>query len=128
MKFKKIIPTILKYHHISDQIQQLINNIYSNFRTSVLSDSFRTPFIKVNRGVLQDDSLSPLTFNLCFNTFIRFVAHQKFKQLRFALNTLNPTHWFQFADDAAVITGLENENHILLNHFAHWCNWSGMKI
>ena len=123
-----LIPTVLKYHHIPDQIQQLINNLYSNFHTSVLSDCFRTPFIKVNRGVLQGDSLSPLTFNLCFNTFIRYIADQKFKQFGFALNTLNPTHWFQFADDAAVITGLENENQILLNHFTRWCNWSGMKI
>ena len=123
-----LIPTVLKYHHIPVQIQQLINNLYSNFHTSVLSDCFRTPFIKVNRGVLQGDSLSPLTFNLCFNTFIRYIADQKFKQFGFALNKLNPTHWFQFADDAAVITGLENENQILLNNFTRWCNWSGMKI
>ena len=37
-------------------------------------------------------------------------------------------HWFQFADDAAVITCLENENLILLNHFTQWCNWAGMII
>ena len=74
------------------------------------------------------DSLSPLTFNLCFNTFIRYIADQKFQQFGFTLNSLNPTHWFQFADDAAVITGLEKENQILLNHFTRWCNWAGMKI
>ena len=34
------------------------------------------------------------------------------------LNFLNPTHWFQFADDAAVITSLENENQILLHHYS----------
>ena len=125
---RNLIPTIPKYHHIPDQIQQLINNFYSNFHTFVLSDCFRTPFIKVNRGVLQGDSLSPPTFNLCFNTFIRYIADQKCKQFGFAVNTLNPTHWFHFAEDAAVITDLENENQILLNHFTRWCNCSGMKI
>ena len=35
---------------------------------------------------------------------------------------------FQFADGAAVITGLEYENQILLNHFTRWCNWAGMII
>ena len=45
---------------------------------------------------------------------------------RFRRHCLHPTHWFQFADDAAVITGLENE--ILLNHFTRWCTWAGMKI
>ena len=41
---------------------------------------------------------------------------------------LNPTHWFQFADDAAVITGQESENQYLLNRFAIWCQWSDMII
>ena len=44
------------------------------------------------------------------------------------LKSVNTTHWFQFADDAAVITSLEKENQILLHHFSGWCNWAGMKI
>jgi len=35
-----------------------------------------------------------------------------------------PVYWFQFAGDAAVITGLENE--LLLNHFSRWYAWAGM--
>ena len=41
---------------------------------------------------------------------------------------LNPIHWFQFADDAAVITGQESENQHLLNRFSLWCQWSDMII
>ena len=41
---------------------------------------------------------------------------------------LNPIHWFQFADDAAVITGQESENQPLLNRFSLWCQWSDMII
>ena len=33
-----LIPTILKIHHIPDHIQQLINNLYSHFYTSILSN------------------------------------------------------------------------------------------
>lgn len=40
---------------------------------------------------------------------------------------LNPLHWFQFADDAAVITGQESENQHL-NRFAIWCKWADMII
>ena len=29
-----------------------------------------------------------------------------------------PLHWFQYADDAAVISGQEQENQILLNRFS----------
>ena len=82
----------------------------------------------MGRGVLQGDCLSPLTFNLCFNTFIHYISDQKFKQFGFTINSLYPVHWFQFADDAAVITGLENENQTLLNHFTRWCAWANMKI
>ena len=39
-----------------------------------------------------------------------------------------PIHWFQFADDAAVINGHERENQILLIRFYIWCKWAGMHI
>ena len=119
---------VLKYHHIPDEIQQLIHSLYSNFQTSIVIESFQTPFITVGHGVLQGDCLSPLTFNLCFNTFIRYISDKKFNQLGFTLGSLSPIHWFQFADDATVITALENENQILLNQFTRWCNWASMII
>ena len=115
-----LIPEILKYHHIPDHIRQLILSLYSNFQTSILTSTFQTPFITVGRGVLQGDCLGPLTFNLCFNKFIRYISDHKFKQFGFTISSLNPIHWFQFADDAAVITGLQNENQFLLNHFTRW--------
>ena len=80
----------------------------------------------MGRGVLQGDCLSPLTFNICFNTFIHYISHQKFKQFGYSLDSLFPVHRFQFADDAAVITSLENENQLLLNHFSRWCTWARM--
>ena len=39
-----------------------------------------------------------------------------------------PRHWYQFADDAAVVTGLEHENQVLLNAFHRWCMWTDMII
>ena len=56
--YHNLIPSVLRYHHIPDHIQKLIRSLYSN---------------------LQGDCLSPLTFNLCFNTFIRYMSDQTFK-------------------------------------------------
>ena len=56
------------------------------------------------------------------------MSEQKLKQFGFSTSSLLPIHWFQFVDDAAVITGLENENQILLNHFTRWCTWANMII
>ena len=72
----------------------------------------------MGRGVLQGDPLSPLTFNLIFNTFIRRIKSEQFEQFGYWYNNiLTPKHWSQFADDSAVVTGLESENQVLLNTF-----------
>ena len=120
--------SVINYHHVPTHIQCLIRSLYKDFQTSIITDSFQTPFIKVGRGVLQGDCLSPLTFNLCFNTFIHYISNRKFQQFGFSLGSLHPTHWFQFADEAAVITTLENENQLLLNHFSRWWTWANMII
>ena len=44
-----LISETLRYHHVPDQIQRLIRSLYSNLQTSIITDSFQTPFIKVGR-------------------------------------------------------------------------------
>ena len=121
------------YHYYYEKIQSLISSLYIYFKTSIITDKFVTPAIPVKRGVLQGDSLSPLLFNMCFNTFIQYIKAEKFKQLGFSPHSqpdcmFTPEHWFQFADDAAVITNGEKENQLLLNCFTRWCQWSSMNI
>ena len=65
---------------------------------------------------------------MCFNTFIQHIKTDKYRQFGFSLQFLNPVHWFQFADDAAVISSQESENQHLLNRFSIWCQWSNMII
>ena len=117
-----LISAVYKCHHIPEQIDHLVKDLYSNFNTTIMTSHFKTPFIKVGRGVLQGDCLSPLTFNMCFNTFIQYIKSQKFKA------NFEPLHWFQFADDASVISDTEHENQILLNACTRWCQWSMMII
>ena len=66
-----MIQSTLDYLHIPDHIKSLVKSLYTDFKTSILTKEFRTPFISVGRGVLQGDCLSPLLFNLCFNTFLK---------------------------------------------------------
>ncbi len=70
---------------------------------------------------------------MSFNTFIQHIKSEKYRQLGFWKlsengNPLNPVHWFQFADDAAVISSHEKENQLLLNRFTVWCQWANMII
>ena len=123
-----LITSVLNYHHIPEHIKLIINDLYTDFKTSIITSSFQTPFIPVRRGVLQGDCLSPLLFNMCFNTFIQHIKVERYRQFGFSFKLMNPVHWFQFADDAAVITSQESENQHLLNRFSVWCQWSNMFI
>jgi hypothetical protein len=105
-----LIQSILDYHHIPEHIKFVIKSLYTDFQTSIITPEFRTPFISVGRVVLQGDCLSPLLFNMCFNTFIQHIKAEKYHQCGFSFKLLNPIHWFQFPDDAAVITRQESEN------------------
>ena len=123
-----LIQTTLDYHHIPDHIKSLVKSLYTDFKTSILTNEFRSPFLSVGRGVLQGDCLNPLLFSLCFNTFLQHIPSEKYRQFGFSLKFLNPIHWFQFADDAAVISGKESENQHLINRFIIWCYCSNMII
>ena len=70
---------------------------------------------------------------LYLNTVIQHIKEESYSQFGFSTSygsrsSFVPIHWFQFADDAAVISGHEQENQILLNCLYIWCKWAGMHI
>jgi len=74
-----LIEEVLLYHHIPAKAKALISSLYTDFHTSVITDDYLTPAIPVRKGVLQGDCLSPLLFNMCFNTFIQYIRQEKYK-------------------------------------------------
>ena len=122
-----LLHEVLNYHHVPDNIKALVQSLYTDFNASIITSEFNTPFIRVGRGVLQGYCLSPLLLNMCFNTFIQHIKDGRFLQFGFFEKPV-PVHWFQFADDAAVISGQESENQILRNRFSIWCQWSEVII
>ena len=124
-----LIDEVLKYHHVPQHMCEMIRSLYTNFRISICTEAFKTEFVTVGRGVLQGDCLSPLLFNMCFNTFLQYIKDEQFTRLGYRINSsISPRHWFQFADDASVVTSTEIENQILLSAFARWCSWAEMII
>ena len=117
-----LIKEVNNYHKIPEPISDVIDSLYREFNTSIITSDFRTPFIEVGRGVLQGDCLSPLIFNMCINTFIQYIKADAFQQMGYRSSAnFTPRHWFQFADDASVVSGIESENQVLLNAFTRWC-------
>ena len=103
--------------------------IYSGFKASVTTTSYSSPFIPIGRGGLQVHWLSPLLFNMIFNTCITSVKSKEFEQLGYRyFQNLSPRYWYQFADDAAIATGQQYENQVVLNAFTRWIKQANMII
>ena len=109
-----LIHTILKYHHVPDPFTSIVKNLYDGFRTSITTKDYATPFLRIEKGVLQGDCLSPLLFNLCMNSFIQSIKTREFEQLSYGSSKLRmPRHWLQFADDAVAVSATDKNVHIL---------------
>ena len=124
-----LIKEVLKFHHLPSEMANFILDIYQSFTISIATEQFLTRPITVGRGVLQGDSLSPLLFNMCFNTLMLTVDQVKIKCSGYIFgNSLAPMNWLQFADDTSIITALESDNQLLLNLFTKWCVWADFLI
>ena len=124
-----LLRSSLTYHHVPDHIIELIMGVYDDFTISIATDEFLTHPIKMKRGVLQGDSLSPLLFNLCINTLITTIKDEKLNCFGYVYDNCSiPRNWFQFADDTAIVTGSVEDNQLLLNTFTKWCTWADLII
>ena len=98
-----LLRKVLDFHHIPHELRELILEMYRDFYVTIGTMGDTICPIKLERGVLQGDCLSPLLFNLFFNTLIQTVKQRKVNCLGYAFDyTLQPRHWLQFADDTAI--------------------------
>ena len=123
----------LKDYKVDISIINLIKNIYTDYLLKVAVKDELTRAIPVTRGVLQGDPLSPLLFNICFNSLMVVVNKPQYRQHGYILSTTkstvkHPTNWLQFADDALAIARDPRSLQYLLDIFSAWCNWADMKI
>ena len=106
-----------------------VRSLYDGFKISVAGDGYVTNKIRVDRGVLQGDNLSPLLFNMCVNTLIKTIEDKRIKCMEYvAEKTLSPRHWFQFPDNTAIVTALEEDNQCILNLFTKWSSWADLEV
>ena len=125
----EIILKILDYHHFPESVKELIRSYYTNYIVSIGTESFVTNPILIEKGVLQGDCLSPLLFNLVVNALLQTIDHEKIRSMGYSYSeSIRPRHWFQFADDSALVTSTEEDSQALLNVYTKWCYWAGLKI
>ena len=125
-----LITDVLSHHHIPPEIREIIKHLHTNFCTCVSTSEYTTELIYLFvYSFLQGDCINPLLFNLIINTFIQHIKQNEYEQPGYKFSKyFSPRHWYQFTDDASVVTGQEYEAQILLNAFTRWCTWSDMII
>ena len=59
------------------------------------------------------------------NILIKSIENEKFGCLGYVSDKiLSPCHWFQFADNTAIITALEGDNQLLCSVLTKWTSWA----
>ena len=59
------------------------------------------------------------------NILIKSIENEKFGCLGYVSDKiLSPCHWFQFADNTAIITALEGDNQLLCSVVTKWTSWA----
>ena len=129
----KLISKSLVYHHVPQPIIDFIENIYkqASINVSLPHLNTATSAIHVNRGVLQGDPSSPLLFNICYNSFLKVIDEEKYKQLGFAWGSKVSSHitsCLQFADDTCLIDHDCDSVQRLVNIAQAWTNYAKLPI
>ena len=66
---------------------------------------------------------------MVINILIKTINDEKVKCLGYNYcNIMSPCHWFQFADDSALVTSIEEDSEVLLDVFTKWSAWASLII
>ena len=126
---QKLLLKVLEYHHIPDVTKLLITEYYKNYAITIGTDTYITDLLIVGKGILQGDCLSPLLFNMVTNTWIKTIDEEWIHCVGYNFcNSLEPRHWFRFADDSTVVMSTEQDRQLLLNLFTKWCEWANLTV
>ena len=126
-----LIKCSLTYHHVPNRLMNIINSTFVDTTVQVAVNDVCTPCVRVERGVLQGDPISPLLFNVCCNTLMQAISKPEYQQLGYLWGPPGDNHYracMQFADDAALVAQSIKSAQILLNLYVGWCDWAGMTL
>jgi len=121
----------LAHHHVPSDVIGIIMSQYSDFFLTVTSSAsgLYTGPIHVQRGVLQGDTLSPLLFNIVFDSLMASLSDVRIQSHGVLWGDgVTRSLWSQFADDAAVTCDNLRETQLLLTYFQRWTAWADLII
>ena len=113
-----LIRFALREHHVPNETIELIMSQYNHFYLNVAAQSvgLLTGPIHVQRDVLLGDTLSPLLFNLVFDSLMSTLTDPQIQSHGVLWGDgYTRSLWTQFSDDAAVVSDNYKESQLILH-------------
>ena len=116
----------LHHYKAPPQFVASIQSLYSDLSATVITQSWSTPVIPLQKGVYQGDPLSVVIFNTVINTLVDTIRRRL--DLGYTItNTPHTINLLQYADDTCIIAKDPASCQYLLQIVDQWLQWSGME-
>ena len=120
-----LIDFSLRHYHAPEELQLMVQALYSDLSGSVITAEWSTPTIPLQIGVYQGDPLSVVIFNTVINTLVDTL--KKHTNLGYSLSPNHQINLLQYADDTCLVANGPAACQSLLNTTNNWLQWSGMR-
>ena len=120
-----LIQFALQHYHAPPQFISILQALYSELNATVITKSWDTPLVSLQKGMYQDDPLSVVIFNTVMNTLVDTITTRI--DLGYQLSgSLRRVNILQYADDICLVANSPSACQYLLSKVGDWLVWTGM--
>ena len=120
-----LIQFALQHYHAHPQFISILQALYSGLNATVITESWDTPLVSLQKGVYQGDPLSVVIFNTVMNTLVDTITTRI--DLGYQLSgSLRRVNILQYADDTCLVANFPSSCQYLLSKVGDWLVWTGM--
>jgi ribonuclease HI len=117
---------------LPEDLIHVVRDLYSQARTSVRTEHGTTAPIKIDRGTVQGDTLSPVLFIIFLEPLLRWLhaggRGHKYGCLQDGLNARYHCSSAAYADDLAVMTNNARDLHTQCDKISLYSQWAGLHV
>ena len=114
-----LIQFALQNYHAPPQFLSILQALYSGLNATVITESWDTPLVSLQKGVYQGDPLSVVIFNTVINTLVDTITTRI--DLGYQLSgSLRRVNILQYADDICLVANSPSSCQYLLSKVGDW--------
>ena len=120
-----LIQFSLQHYYAPPQFLSILQALYSGLEATVITESWETPLVSLQKGVYQGDPLSVVIFNTVMNTLVDTISTRVDLGYQFS-GSLRRVNILQYADDTCLVANSPASCQYLSSKVGDWLDWTGM--